>query len=165
MKRRIALLTDGWKRLVNTAWSTGLVQYIKENNVDASVEWFQSWGGASQNSDFIHGEYNIYTLPDFAEYDGIVVELVNMVDQNARERILNRVRESGVPAVALCDDIPGMYYVSVRGYEAIREFMYHLYEKHGCRSFHFAGGPRNNYENGQRVMAYQTALRELGLPE
>ncbi len=58
-------------------------------------------GGASQNAEFIPGEYNIYTLPDFAEYDGIVVELVNMVDQNVRERILNRVRSSRRQAVVL----------------------------------------------------------------
>lgn len=81
------------------------------------------------------------------------------------ESVLQRIRESGVPAVALCQDIEGMYYISVKGFGAIRRFVLHLYEEHGCRSFHFAGGPKGNYENEQRVSAFLDTLRELGVPE
>lgn len=78
MKRRIALVTAGWKRMITTAWSTGLIAYIRDHELDVSVEWFHSWEGASQNPDFRHGEDNIFTLPEFDGYDGIVVDLVNM---------------------------------------------------------------------------------------
>lgn len=164
MKRRIALVTAGWKRMITTAWSTGLIAYIRDHGLDVSVEWFHSWEGASQNTDFRHGEDNIFTLPEFAGYDGIVVDLVNM-ESAARESVLQRIRESGVPAVALCQDIEGMFYISVKGFGAIQRFVLHLYEEHGCRSFHFAGGPKGNYENEQRVSAFLDTLRELGVPE
>ncbi len=165
MNRRIALLTAGWKRFLTPAWLIGMMQYIREHQANIQVEWFQSWGDASRDPDFIHGEDNIYELPELGDYDGIVVDLINMPDKNRREEVLNKIRESGVPAVSLCDDVPGMYYMSVRGYDAIRSFVLHLYEEHGCRSFHFAGGPKGNYENEQRVQAYQETLRELGLEE
>ena len=94
--------------MITTAWSTGLIAYIRDHELDVSVEWFHSWEGASQNPDFRHGEDNIFTLPEFAGYDGIVVDLVNM-ESAARESVLQRIRESGVPAVALCQDVKGMY--------------------------------------------------------
>ena len=164
MKRRIALVTAGWKRMITTAWSTGLIRYIRDQGLDVSVEWFHSWEGASRNPDFQHGEDNIFTLPEFSDYDGIVVDLVNM-ETSAREVVLKQIRESGVPAVALCQDVEGMYYISVKGFGAIRRFVLHLYEEHGCRSFHFAGGPKGNYENEQRVFAFLDTLRSLGVPE
>lgn len=150
--------------MITTAWSTGLIAYIRDYGLNVSVEWFHSWEGASQSPDFRHGEDNIFTLSEFAGYDGIVVDLVSM-EPAAMESVLQRIRESGVPAVALCQDIEGMYYISVKGFGAIRRFVLHLYEEHGCRSFHFAGGQKGNYENEQRVSAFLDTLRELGVPE
>ena len=92
MKRRIALVTVGWKRMITTAWSTGLIRYIRDHGLDVSAEWFRSWEGASRNPDFQYGEDNIFTLPEFSDYDGIVVDLVNM-ETSAREVVLKQIRE------------------------------------------------------------------------
>ncbi len=163
--KRIALLTDGWKRLITAAWASGMMEYIRENHVDANVEEFHSWGNSSKNAAHKHGEYNIFTLPHLENYDGIVVDVTNIEDPEVLGTVLDRVRACGVPAVALCYDAPGFYYVGVNGWDRIREFVQHLYEKHGCRTFHFAGGPKGNYENEQRVKAFRDMIRELGLPE
>ena len=41
--------------------------------------------------------------------------------------------------------------------------MDHLYHKHHCRRYIFAGGPKENYENSLRVQSYQESLERLGL--
>lgn len=92
MKRRIALVTVGWKRMITTAWSTDLIRYIRDHGLDVSAEWFHSWEGASRNPDFRYGEDNIFTLPEFSGYDGIVVDLVNM-ETSTREVVLKQIRE------------------------------------------------------------------------
>lgn len=48
--------------------------------------------GASRNPDFRYGEDNIFTLPEFSDYDGIVVDLVNM-ETSTREVVLKQIRE------------------------------------------------------------------------
>ena len=78
--------------MITTAWSTGLIRYIRDHGLDVSVEWFYSREGASQNPDFRYGEDNIFTLPEFSDYDGIVVDLVNM-ETSAREVVLKQIRE------------------------------------------------------------------------
>ena len=78
--------------MITTVWSTGLIRYIRDHGLDVSVEWFHSREGASRNPDFRYGEDNIFTLPEFSGYDGIVVDLVNM-ETSTREVVLKQIRE------------------------------------------------------------------------
>ena len=49
------------------------------------------------------------------------------------------------------------------GWWPVAELMDHLYHKHNCRKYIFAGGPKENYENSLRVISYQESLDRLGL--
>ena len=43
--------------------------------------------------------------------------------------------------------------------------MEHLYQEHDCRSFLFAGGPKDNFENAVRTETYLECLERFGLKE
>ena len=163
--KRIALLTDGWKRFMTYAWNAGALQYIKETGMDAGIAQYLCWGNFSHDPDFNLGEYQIFHLPDLSAFDGILVDLTNIRNQEVKKDLIQRIVDSGVPAVSLCYAADGLYYAGVDGRSTISAMVEHLYEKHGCRSFCFAGGPKDNYENEERADAFRQAMVRLGLAE
>ena len=166
---RVALLFDGWRRLITAAWTDGIREECKKiqkktgNSVD--LVQYQCWGNASLNRAFNQGEYAVFDLPDLSSFDGIIVDVTNIVDEKVRDEVIDRIRKSGVPAVSLCFDVPGLLYAGVDGRSAERTILEHLYTVHGCRSFFFAGGPKDNYENLERFRAFEECMEKHQVPE
>ncbi len=161
--RKIALLMDGWKRFTTFAWQAGILQRIGETNEDASLYIFNSSGGWSRDDRFNAGEYNIYRLPDLSDFDGVILDLNNVRYPEVRDYVVGAAREAGRPVVSIANDIEDFYYAGIDNYSAMRDMIGHLYDVHGCRSFWFIMGQRDNYENQMRVRGMEDFLREKGL--
>ncbi len=164
--KKIAIVLDGWRKFVTYAWIIGCRQYIKEHGLDANIYAFNSFGNFSMDEKYNIGEYNITNLPNFSDFDGIIVDLTNIKKENReiKEDIIRRIRESGVPAVSLVERIPGMYYSGINNYAAMKEIVEHIVTVHGCTKINFVGGPRENEENQLRFEAYCDVLAEHGIP-
>lgn len=162
--KKVVLISDGWKRLITYAWVVGIMEAINESDEEIGVFQYNCYGNWSYDEKHNQGEYNIYSLPDLTEYDGIILDCNNIVDEIQKEKLIERIRTANVPVVSLTCAIDGFYYAGIDNKAPIKELMEHLYEKHGCRSFLFAGGPKDNYENRRRVEAFQESLEKFGLP-
>ena len=68
--RKIALISDGWKRLVTYSWVDGIMSYAKESGEEICLYHFNTNGNWSRDRKYNNGEYNLYTLPNYEEYDG-----------------------------------------------------------------------------------------------
>lgn len=161
--KRIALITDGWKRFVTYGWVDGIMKGAKEMGLDISLYQFNTNGNWSHDKKYNRGEYNLYTLPDYSEFDGVVFDGTNMVDQKRLRSIIRELKKYDIPVVSICHAVEGFYYVGLDNRSIIHEIMDHLYYMHDCRSFVFAGGPDYNYENQMRFLGYQDALESYGL--
>lgn len=162
--KKIAIVADGWRRYINYAWIEGCRSYIAEHNLDVDLYVFNSFGNFNRDKKYNIGEYNITNLPDFSQFDGIILELTNIFNSKVKERIIQRVRESGVPAVSLIEELPDMYYTGIDNYAAMEMIVEHLVTVHGCRVLNFVGGPVDNAENQHRKQAYCDVLRCHGIP-
>lgn len=162
--KKVVLLSDGWKRLITYAWVVGIMDAINESGEEIGLIQYNCYGNWSYDEKHNWGEYNIFQLPDLSEYDGIILDCNNIVDEKQKVRLIQLVREANVPVVSITCAIDGFYYAGIDNKLAIKELVEHLYKQHGCREFIFAGGPRDNYENGQRVSAFVEALKEYELP-
>lgn len=161
--KNIALISDGWRRLITYAWVDGIMNRARELNEDIILYQFNCYGNWSHDEQYNIGEYNIYNLPDFEVFDGIVLDCANIIDDVQRDKVISRLKDSGVPVVSVDYDVPDFYYVGGDDRRPIEELMDHLYHKHNCRSFVFAGGPREAFSNKQRVEAYRDTIQKLGL--
>ena len=161
--KKIALLADGWKRLITYAWVEGINRYVEKNHLDVAIYHFNCLGSWSKDDLYNRGEYTIYTLPDLREFDGIILDANNIVDKMQYERLVNRIRESHVPAVSIGRFVEGLYFAGVDNAEAIERILNHVYTEHGARSFVYAGGPRENGENEMRAQAFRDFLEEKNL--
>ena len=161
--KKIALVMDGWKRFFTYAWPSGILQRIKESNEDINLYIFSSSGDWSLDTDYNIGEYNIYRLPDFNDFDGIIVDLNNIRYPEVVGELAQMVRATGKPAISISSELPDFYYVGIDNYTAMTNVIEHLYTMHNCRRFWFIMGPRENYENSVRVRALVDFLDKHGL--
>lgn len=67
--KKIALIMDGWKRFFTYAWPSGILSRLREKNEDVNLYIFNSSGDWSWDSEYNEGEYNIYNLPNFDDFD------------------------------------------------------------------------------------------------
>lgn len=161
--KKIALITDGWKRYVTYAWVQGYRRYASQYHLDTDLYVFQSFGNFNTDEGYNSGEYNITRLPDLRTFDGIILDLSNVSDDSLKESFLARVRESGVPAISLLEDLPGLYYSGLDNLTDFSILVEHLITEHGCRKLNYVGGSPRNQENQKRLLAYRKTLEKHGI--
>ena len=149
--KKIALITDGWKRYVTYAWVQGYRRYASQYHLDTDLYVFQSFGNFNTDEGYNSGEYNITRLPDLRTFDGIILDLSNVSDASLKESFLARVRESGVPAISLLEDLPGLYYSGLDNLTDFSILVEHLITEHGCRKLNYVGGSPRNQEASSRL--------------
>lgn len=163
--KKVALIMESWMRYFTFAWPSGILQKIRESNLDVNLYIFNSSANWSDDAAYNQGEYNIFRLPDLREFDGIVLDVNNIADTDVRDALIQRVRESGVPAVVIANWFQGLYTAAVDNYGAMQDVMEHLHGHHGCRSFWFIMGPEGNYENRRRLKSVRDYMNAHQIEE
>ena len=118
--KKIALVMDGWKRFFTYAWPSGILQRIKETGEEVNLYIFNSSGDWSMDDGYNVGEYNIYNLPDFNDFDGIIMDLNNIRYKDVGQRVIDAVKKSGKPAISIANKIDDFYYVGIDNYLAMK---------------------------------------------
>lgn len=162
--KKVALISDGWKRLVTYSWVDGIMGAAKELGLEICLYHFNTNGNWSHNALQNQGEYSLYTLTDFNKFDGVVFDGTNTTDQNQIARMKELLKSLTVPVVSINYAVEGAYYVGNDNKKLFREMIDHLYYQHDCRDFVFAGGPDYNYENQMRFQAFKEAMEDYGIP-
>lgn len=161
--KKVALFSDGWKRLITYAWVDGMMRYISKSDEEIRLYQYNCHGNWSLDEKHNHGEYNIYTLPDLSEFDGIILDCTNISDRNCLDKLIRKIRKANKPTVSISNYIEGFYYTGIDNKKPIADMIEHLYHVHNCRRFMFVGGPKENYENSLRTASYLECMEKLNL--
>ena len=117
-----------------------------------------------------YGEYNIYRLPDYADFDAILLDINSIFSDNAEygamgiRYVEQAAAASGKPVISMANHLPGFHYVGIDNYEAITSVIRHLHVNLGLTDFWFAMGPADNYENRARTKGLMDYCAANGLP-
>jgi diguanylate cyclase (GGDEF)-like protein len=141
----------------------GIMQMARDLGEEICLYQFNTNGNWSRDKKYNRGEYSLYTLPNYEEYDGVIFDGTNVTDQTELKRIVDLLKTLTIPVVSISYAIEGCYYVGNNNEKLFREMIDHLYKVHGCRDFVFAGGPDYNYENQMRCKAFMEAMEDYGL--
>ena len=163
--KKIAMITDGWKRMVTYAWVDGMVSRIHELNEDICIYQYNCYGNWRREKKYNQGEYNIFRLPDLNEFDGVVLDCNFTSDKERQQELSCILQQVKVPVISIGHAMGNYYYVGVDNTNPIKEMMEHLHKEHGCKSFLYAGGPKGHYENYARMTAFKSYILENGLIE
>ncbi len=162
--KKIALITDGWRRYVTYAWVVGITERAEQLGVDICLYTFNTNGNLSHDRKYNQGEYALYDEIDFNAFDGYIFDCTNTEDPDVIASTVERLKAANAPVVSISYYVEGFHYVGNDNKGLVRSMVKHMYEVHGCRKMVFAGGPVYNYENKQRFEAFCETLEELGLP-
>ncbi len=156
---------ESWKNWFTFAWPSGMYDKIHEANADVNLYIFNSSANWSSDEAYTTGEYNIFNLPRFEDFDGVLLDLNNTENDEVRQNLLDRVKASGVPAIAIGNRYEDFYSVGVHNYDAMTHVMRHMYNHHRCRRFWFILGPQEHYENKRRDDAIRDYIAKKYMPE
>lgn len=161
--KRIAFMSDGWHRLISYVTMNSMRDTFSDYEEDVILCQFNCFGNWSRDEKYNKGEYNIYSLPDLSQFDGVVLDINTIIDMAQVENLIRISKSAGIPVVTIGFEVDGCYYSGIDNKRPIYEMMDHLYSVHKCRSFVFAGGPLSNSENALRTQAYREFLNLYGL--
>lgn len=158
---RIAVIVAGIDQSYQSAVLSGLQAGAKEIGADLSV--FVSFSGTMGNPHHDTGEFNIFRLPELSGYDGVIL-MTNTIDYPpVVQDIHRRVKEAGIPAISIDNDVPGFMHIGIDNKKAMRKITEHFVKHHGFRKFSYISGPEDNTESADRLTAFREVLAENGL--
>lgn len=143
---------DSQKRTINGILDKALLDR-------ANVYVYICEGGHYEySSDYSDGEYNIYTLPDFTKYDGVILSSDTIHNPEIVKHIEKGIREAGVPCVDMSANNSEFMHVEMENTIGITEITQHLITKHNARNIFFVSGPSDSEVANTRLRAYQHVM-------
>ena len=158
---RIALIIEEIDQSYQSAVLSGISGSAAEFGLNISA--FISFSGAVNNPLHDAGEFNIFNLPDFRDFDGAILLTNTIGYEPLVNSIHQRIKDAGIPAVSIDNDIDGFYYIGIDNKTAMRQITEHMINEHGMTSFNYISGPKENPESAARLEAFLEVLEEHGL--
>lgn len=113
--------------------------------------------------EYSNGEYSIFTLPDFENYDGIIVDFDSIQNIEVREYIVNKVKNTKVPCVSFNSNLGTINEIVFDNEKGFRRLIEHLINEHKLTDIHYISGPFGNADAVQRLNIFKDTLEKHGL--
>ncbi len=158
----IAVIVSGIDEEYQNTILQGIHEFASMHNIN--ICHFIAYGGILKNQKYDMGEFNIYELANFNLLDGVIL-LTNTISSPAlTEKIVERVRKSGIPAVSIDNEFDGFYHIGIDNFSAMEGIVEHILKDHGAKKINYISGPTDNPESILRLQAYKEVLRQNGFP-
>lgn len=128
-----------------------------------NVSAFTSFSGDMNNPRHDMGEFNVFSLPDFSDYDGAILLTNTLSHKVVVNDILDRIKIAGIPAVSIDNDLEGFYHIGIDNKSAMRVIAEHMINVHNYKRFAYISGPASNPESADRLEAFLEVINEHGL--
>lgn len=159
---RIAVLTGDWNIDIMKEFLHGVDQYAMQHNVKVCV--FNCFGADDSKTSYSMGEYNIYTLPEWKDFDAVIMEGNLVYSDDVRQEFWHAIRDAKVPAIVADYEIKGCPFYGVNNYDAMSMVMEHILSVHHCKSVCFVAGPIWHEESNERLQAFLDKMQKYGHP-
>ena len=161
MSYKIAVIIEEIGQSYQSAIISGISIGAKKYGLNVSA--FISFSGDMDNPRHDMGEFNVFNLPDFSDFDGAILLTNTLSHQAVVNDILERIRIAGIPAVSIDNDISEFYHIGIDNNDAMRVITEHMINVHNYKRFAYISGPSDNPESSDRLEAFRTVLGEHGL--
>lgn len=157
----VAVIASGIDEEYQQSILGGIHRYAAQHHVN--IAHFIAFGGILANPKYDQGEYNIFELPNFSLFDGVIL-LSNTFSPDLAESLWERIRKAGIPAVSIDRELGDCYFIGIRNAPAMEQITRHFIEKHGVRRLNYISGPDDNTESSARLSAFRRVLEEYDIP-
>ncbi len=163
MQKRIAVIVSGIDEEYQSTILKGLHDCAAKHGVQ--VVHFAAFGGILRNARHDAGEYNIYNLCRYEQFDGVVLLTNTISETSVTGAIVQEVQQYSIPVVSIDNDLDSRFFhVGIDNYKAMEDMVRHVTGFHKCRRIGYISGPATNPESIMRLNAFEHVMRELGIP-
>ena len=159
--KKIAVVLCGIEYSNQQELVQGMIQYQSEHG--GSIHVFQCSGDHLQTGGHKRGAFQIFDLLNPQNYDGIILARETLHEKNMQRRVVERLRESGVPVISVGAKTEGMGCIEFDDYHAMSQMVRHVICEHGVRKLAYIDGPREYSDAAKRAQAYRDVLEEEGI--
>lgn len=169
MKKILYILNDCMRRF-SYERTASLYRAVRDMDEPASLYIIRTDGHSDFAPEHNRGEYNILRLPNYSDFDGIVLDINSIFSADSDSYsagVLHAVRAaaaSGRLVISMANGIDDFCYVGIDNYAAMESVIRHLHAERGLTDFWFAMGPKDNFEGQQRAKALSDYCRTNRLP-
>lgn len=159
--KKIAVVLCGIEYSNQQELVQGMIQYQSEHG--GSIHVFHCSGDHLQTGGYIRGAFKIFDLLNPKDYDGIILARETLHEKEMQKRVVERLRESGVPVISVGAKTEGMGCIEFDDYHAMSQMVRHVICEHGVRKLAYIDGPKEYSDAAKRAQAYRDVLEEEGI--
>lgn len=157
----IAVIVSGIDEEYQKTILQGIHEFGAEHNVN--ICHFIAYGGILKNHKYDIGEFNIYELANFNLFDGVILLTNTISSPLLTEKIVERVKKSGIPAVSIDNKFDSFYHIGIDNFSAMKGIVEHIVKHHNAKKINYISGPVDNPESILRLEAYKSVLEQNGI--
>ncbi|MGN1180367.1 MAG: diguanylate cyclase domain-containing protein [Suilimivivens sp.] len=155
---KIAVLVGGLRFDSQRRIMDGILERALEDDSNVYVFTCDSWTYSTVY--YSQGETEVFSLPDFGSYDGVIFHGDTVYDKNVINKVVDKIKQADVPCISLNVKHPGMLYVGMENDSGVYEIVEHLNSVHGAKRFAFIAGPDGNSDSDGRLRSFLKALAD-----
>ena len=157
--KKIMFLTADWNPEIAEKVYNAI--YEAADRLDFSMDIFSCFGGMVEEGNTI-GEYDIYKLPNFKDYDGVLVMASQIHAETARDRVVALTRDANIPVVSINVPLENTIQVGTDNYHSFCQMVEHVICEHHAQNIMLLEGPRG-YEADIRKQAFIDTISRYDL--
>ena len=157
-KKKIAVFANGWNCENLASCIEGVREGLKGHETDLYV--FLGHDGYGFEEDVIKAEMSVYELPRLSDFDGVIILASGMNFPEAREGIIKRTLDAGLPLVNIGSRDERGISIYTNNYNGMKALADHMIEEHGVKDILFLAGPKDNDDSNERLSAVIDSCRE-----
>jgi diguanylate cyclase (GGDEF)-like protein len=161
MKKKLAILTNGWSNYFIEDFVKGVKNALKESNTDIYLFSCYDFTEFSGYPNF--NGYSIYRLVNYEDYDGVIILADLIKNPRILEKERQRILQAKVPAISINAQLKDIPCIKIDNYSGFYELICHLIKEHGVKEFAYFTGKENSIDFSERYKAYRTALQDNGI--
>ena len=161
MKRKIAVLANGWNHLGIASALKGIRSVTDKLNIDVFL--FLSFAAFAQSQERNVGEDSIFDLTDYSDFDGVIIFSGMLNSQKTPEKIAKVVVEHKIPGVSVGWPLEGLDFVGIDNFKGMFEMVDHLVKEHHVKNPVFLAGTADHPDSNERIDATKQALEINGI--
>lgn len=161
MKKKIAVLANGWNNYSVSQALKGIRAYTEEKNIDVFL--FLSFAAYGQSRERNFGEDAIFYLPDYKDFDGVIVFSAMLNSIETPLKIRDKLIKDNINAISIGMELEGLDYIGIDNYHGMYEVVSHLVNEHNIKHPVFFAGPRTNPDSNERIDATIKALSQKNI--
>ena len=157
-KKKVAVFSTGWSGEILYQYLKGLQDGLKEQSVDIYIFLSHAVYGPSEAE--LHGELNIYKLPNMKDFDAALIFANGLDYPDVLKDINDRCLDADIPVIYTGKEDERFYFVGTDNSVGTKALSRHLIEQHNVKDVWFIAGSAENMDSNNRLDAVKEVFEE-----